>query len=330
MAEYRGLMVLSRRGSVWRRAGFAVAKRGAAALGSYMGKKVFQKSSNNASRDNVSNRSVTFQHDFDKQYSRRRAPRRVRRRAKRTLNRFNRTLVKTLGQRTAIFPQLYASGPLTPTTLNNTQNVFDVGLYGGISGSATWGGLASIAGSEGVLTKSGKLHFKSAILDIQIKNFDTQVLLCDCYEVVARKDGYNTPGADWTLALTNLNVTPSGGTVTPAMLGSTPFDAPGFGSSWLIKSKTRYRIGPENSIYLQLRDSRKWQFETDRFEYDTGAASIRVRTFAGLTKGYMFVFRSAFFDPATPKGGPIFYEMAYSTTYHYAVQDSNEDLTGSY
>lgn len=273
--------------------------------------------------------ATTFQHDASFIYGRRRAPRIVRRRARRSQRRYMHNLVNGLGQKSATFSAV-SNNQLTPTTLANSQSVFSIGLYGGILNSSTWGDLAEMATNEGLYTaQTGNIFFKSAVMEVQVRNNDTtDPLVIDVYEVIARKEGYNEPDADWVDGIFNQASTTGMGSATTGQLGITPFDAPGFCSSWLIKNKTRYRVSPGISIYLQLRDAKDYMFNTDRFEYDAGTTSVRTRMFRGLSKGYLIVARSSAVDTATPKLFPIDYDIIATKTYHFAVQKDAEDMVG--
>lgn len=279
-------------------------------------------------RSNVGTRATTFQHDASMIYRRKRAPRRVRRRAKRSAANYNHHLVAGLGQKSAVF-QALVDRNVVPVTLHDAQDIYTVGMFGGVLGSATWGDLAEIASNEGLFNKTGKIHFKSCVLETQIKNMsENDVLLVDVYEVLARRDGYNEPGDDWGEAMTNQTTISSMSSLTATELGCTPFDAPGFGSSWLIRNKTRYRISPGLSIYLQRRDAKDYKFNTSRFEYDAIAADTRVKMFANMSEGFLIVARNSDVDTATPKGGPIDYKCISTKTYHYAVEAYENDEKG--
>lgn len=289
-----------------------------------------------SSRSGTNN--VTFQHDYAHIYSRKKAPRSVRRRARKAAFSFNKRLVASLGQKTWNRSGVFASGTITPTGLGNSQSVFDLGLFGGNStGSNTWGDLYAIAAGngDGLNDVTGKLWFQSACLDVQLKNttglgegFPTAVTICvELYTVYARRDGYFFPGEDWNEAMDNQDLLDNGGAkATPLSLNATPFDAPGFGSSWLIAKKVRYRISPGNSVYLQMRDPKRKCFDTARFEWDSGSENTRIKTFKGWTRGYIFVIRSdtAVTSP-TPLLVPFSYQAIFTKNYKYAQQESNRD-----
>lgn len=274
--------------------------------------------------------AVTFQHDSKLTYRRRRAPRKVRRRARRAQKRFEKQDSKTLGLVSRVFQQVDAPATITPASLVDSQTVYTTGLYGGIPGSVGWGDIYAIANAEAVATKSGNLNFRTAHMDCQLRNSSTtNVLVADVYTVVSRKEAYNEPGEDWTQGLLSESVAAGTSAITPLALGCTPFDAPGFGSSWLVLSKTTYRISPGNSVYLTLKGRRGVFFNTDRMEYDVTNTTFRIRMFKGLSKGLMFVLRNA--DPivGTPsKLGPIDYEVITTKTYRYGIKAYATDQAG--
>lgn len=334
-------MVLSARRGVWQRAGFVpiaatMARRGAYHVGKKIGN--WMNSSSNSSSSNGGGeraaqsvpRALTFQHDSRLSYRRRKAPRRVRRRAAKAMKRFVRMDSKTLGLTSRVFPNMYAPAQIVPTGYADSQTVFTDGLYGGISGSATWGDLWAIANAEALATDSGMLNFRSARMDFQLRNASTtNVLVADVYTVVARKEGYNEPGEDWKQGLLNENTAAGTTAATPETLGVTPFDAPGFGQSWLVLSKTTYRISPGNSIYLELKGRKGLSFNTDRFEYDTTNTAYRTRMFRGLSKGLICVMRNA--DPivgSPSKLGPIDYEIVSVKSYRYGIKAYAADAAG--
>lgn len=283
-------------------------------------------------RNTPTQRSVTFQDDESTLYSRRRAPRRFRRRARRSYRRFVSNQIRSLAQKTRLFTTSFDSTKITPTGWENGQSVFSVGLYGGISASNTWGNLFEICNDQGLLTANGKVHFKSAVLDVQIRNTTDafipeqdpppQPLWVDVYTVYCRKEGYQDPGTDWTDGLLNQGNIPTTSTkITPLTVGSTPFDAPGFGSSWLIAKKKRYRISPGESAFLQMRDPKNHVFNSNRFERES--STVRVQMFRGMTKGYLMVIRSGSFQSTSPYALPFQYEILYSQNYKYVVEDSD-------
>lgn len=327
--------------------------RGALRVGRYLGDKVvnyFSRPSGKRQRSDDSSNSnrsarrgtnnVTFQHDYAHIYSRGRRSRAAVRRDRFRQYVFDKQLVASLAQKTWVRSALFQSGLITPTSVGNCQSVFTCGLYGGITTgtSNTWGDLFDIAAAvgAGLDDVTGKLWFNSGCMDLQIKNttgevgesVDPHTIVVECYTVYARRDGYNEPGEDWTLGMAAQDLLDVGGTkMTPLALNCTPFDAPGFGSSWIVGEKTRYRISPGNSVYLQMRDPKRKMFDTARFEYDSGAGATRVKMFKGWSRGYVLVVRS---DTATPDANgpicePFSFDCIFTKNYKYCIQSNERD-----
>lgn len=307
-------------------------RAGAGLLGKYVGKRLFSpRQSSSATSGSPSTNTVSFQHDFQSQYKRKRAPKRVVRRARKTANMFHRQLGKNVAQYTRSFDFIYAPATFTPTGWANSQTVYNIGIYGGnatsTSGMDTW---YQICNDAGLYNTTGKVLCKSAVLNAQILNSgNSDTLVVDAYKYVARRECYDEPGDEWTHALQNqLSATGATNDLATGSFECTPFDAPGFGSKYLILQKTRYRIAPGNSVYLQMRDSKKYSFETARFDYEQTAGAQRVKHFKGMTKGWIFVARSSLPDATNSFMGPFAMKIIHSQTYHYAFLETTDDRQG--
>lgn len=280
---------------------------------------------------------MTFQHDYAHIYSRKRAPYAVRRAAKSSSDKFKKNLVSSLGQKTYSISDVYQpSSAITPPSLNDCQTVVSLGLYGAAveSGPTTntlWSDLYIIAqgNGTGIEDVAGKLWFSNAVLDVQIRSkMETGILHLEVYTVEARREGFFDPAIDWTNAMSEQDLLDvSGVKLKPQSLNAVPFDGPGFGSSWLVSKKERFRISPGNSVYLQIRDSKNKCFDTDRFNYNPATGLPQIKMFRGFTKGYIFVFRST---EATTTGEPEVktlvpydFEIIYTKSYHFVQQESN-------
>lgn len=273
---------------------------------------------------------VSFQHDFSNQYRRKRAPRRVKRVYRRQAKNFRHQLVKTLGTYSRVFNNIEAPSTLTPTSLATSQTVTDVMLYGGSMTQSQAGRLFEICQDLLNSQSTAKVYFKSAVLNAQIRNTDSESpLIVDVYKVYCRKESYDRPGLEWAQCLTNQVVANGAGVMGTGQMGCTPWDAPGFGVKWLIGSKTRYRISPGASIYLQMRDPKNHEFETSRFDYDSGVPTNRVQMFKGLTKGFVFVARSSALDATNSFGGEINWQVITEQTYHYVINSGSFDQAGA-
>lgn len=275
--------------------------------------------------------TVSFQHDFTQQYRRRRASRKLRVLARNRSNMFHYQLAKNSAQFSRVFNLIYAPATITPTGFADSQTTFNVGLYGGKASSSTgMDSLYQIASDAVLLVRTGKILFKSAVLDCQIQNSDsTNTLVVDAYKYVARREGYDEPNLEWSQAMVN-QVTASGvaNKMTQNSLECTPFDGPGFGSKFLILDKVRYRIAPNNSVFLQMRDSKNHSFSTARFDYDASLPGPRIQMFKGMSSGWIFVARSAATDATSAFMAPINWKVISTQSYHYSLIQESSDEQG--
>jgi len=312
------------------------------------GAQSFTRTTKRRRRTDASN-NVTFQHDYAHIYSRRRAPPRVRRAARKRAYQFNKSLVGSLGQKTWVKTDYFDSGVVKPISLAYCQSLFSCGLWGakdnlGIPDNA-WGDLLSICegNGTGIEDVAGKIWFSTGVMDVQIRNAGvvedpdgendvdtTGILVVDLYTIYARKEGYSDPAQDWEEAMSQQDLLDSGGVKSqPQSLNCVPFDAPGFGSSWLVAKKMRYRISTGQSVYLQMRDSKDKCFNSDRFEYDTSALRCRMKFFKGFSRGYLMTIRSdqpKLVNPPidnTKTLKPYHFEIIYTKNYKFVQQESN-------
>lgn len=277
--------------------------------------------------------SLSYQVDQQTQYRRRRAPRRLRRRAQKFAKRVNSVINKGLGMRSWIVNN---SSEVTwvPTSVSDGQAIVGVTMYGcEPDGNVGNGDLFRIAQDSGFLpgstvNGSGKLKFRSCVLDVFIQNKDSVALYCDIYHVLCRKDHatYCDPGillnqaVNISAHLANTNVVTNGN-----LLGVTPFDCPDFGSTYIIKRKQRILIPGDGNYNTQLRDAGDYEISVEDLSGSIAALS-------GKTEGLLIVFRSAEL-PAVVEGveipGAMHYKVSYTKNYHFSIiSDNTEDRIG--
>lgn len=273
---------------------------------------------------------TSFQHDVSQVYSRRRAPRKVRAGHRKAQKNFNYKFMKTLGQRTFNVSTADTITVTAASALNVGQAIRSIVMYGGASGAINgYGDLYGIANgvSTGINVDS-KLLFKSAVLDLQIRNDDASVCCLEIYEFVYRKDCVGTCDNIWADAMANQTALYAGTKALNTLVGATPFDAPGFGSYCLITKCTRARIAPGNSVYLQKRDPKNWLFDTSRFQV-TQATGAQLNQFKGMTKGYLLVARSADVEASSPPTiGSVNLVVFSQRSYHWTQMDDAQDNQG--
>ena len=228
---------------------------------------------------------VTFESDRTRIYRRKRAPARKRRRWRKILRVNNAVDQTKLGTRTVLFNKSQAFG----NAVSGNHGVTWAALYGGNSANTVLNDLRAIWSNDPInaaptvddgATKynSTKMYFKSAVLDLTIRNTssvgnDVNVpadvpLELDIYEMssksrmvendagTALKEWNNIPET-FTEAIENTNAID--GSTDKCLLtkrGVTPWENT-FALSryrYKIHKKTKYRIGRGNSITYQFRD----------------------------------------------------------------------------
>lgn len=226
---------------------------------------------------------VTYENDRTRVYRRKRMPLKYKKKWKRMIKIDNAIDLKKSGSRTFVFNK-------PDEAINSTsgkQGTFSLALYGGQGNESHWSDLHYVGYDESVdddptaakgvtLHPTTKVYFQSAVLDVTIrntsfKNTDADVpvvpLEVDIYEMTSSKfwmerDGATTLKAFTTLkdifeeakgerqGIDNRNVAEFNDR------GMTPFDCTHAISQYGLKilKKTKYRIGPSNTITYQMRD----------------------------------------------------------------------------
>ncbi len=225
---------------------------------------------------------VTFENDRQGVYRRKRMPTKYKRRWKRLIRLDNAIDLKKSGSRTFVFNK-------TATSSNNNSarhGETSVPLYSAQSDFSEWSDLHYIGineqdgtdptAAEGLtLHPTTKLYFQSAVLDLTIRNTShnndvptvpSVPLEVDIYEITSSKKWmerdaaslvkYNSlssifqEGQGDRLGINNLNA------ADYRDRGMTPFDCTAAVAQYGLRilKKTKYRIGPGNTITYQMRD----------------------------------------------------------------------------
>lgn len=300
-------------------------------------------------RNGTSGRGVTFEHDRQRIYRKKRMPWKKKRRWRRFIRKVNAVDERELGTRTVV-----NNKTVTPVnvTLPNTQHVFGVTLYGQESSDSFNNDLRNIQTLEntadptsaaGVNIGSGtKFMFHSGVLDMTIRNV-TQVyndvgvpslstdgtLEIDVYEITSGVQwDFNgaaigeivdafTDGSGETKVL-------NGGTngVDISDRGATPWDIPQTLSKYRMKimKKTKFRISVGNTFTYQVRDPRRRVTVKSRLAENIGANK------PGWTKHLMFIAKLV---PGLTLGtneGEYGIRLSYGITrkYMYKIEGANQ------
>jgi len=281
---------------------------------------------------------TTFQEDYRSLYNRRRAPRRVRNRARRSFQRFTYMLDKTQGMTSSIINN-FASGTTSPSTpFTGCQAVYGIGMYGTSASSSASDFNSDLyklyidaTGSAPTTSLANfKFRFRACIMDFVVKNTGAASMYLEVYQCVARaRSGTSDPAGAWSDAV-NLELGAGNGVATTINVNSgykvTPFDAPGFGSYYLIKSRKKFFISAGNSVSWQVRDAKNYVI--------TGAQVLQSKALPGITEGCILVGYGADVNSWASNaaiGVPTAasFDTSCVKTYHFTYTTQNNDILGA-
>lgn len=227
-------------------------------------------------RRRTSGLGITTQHDERRIYRKHFMPKWKRRRWKRFKNKVLAISEKDLGSRTVLFNATYTFANQDPAL----HNMFSLALYPNSSTVGYLNDLDQIANDEvgtwtaatgGVVDKTSKFIFKSAVMDITFRNsssFNTAPIAdakleTDIYEVLVNGVTDDSSGTYTSLqALFNaaagdtLNIGGAGTGILFNRRGSSPWDFPMALSKWKIKilKKTKFMTPNNDTFTYQVRD----------------------------------------------------------------------------
>lgn len=283
---------------------------------------------------------TTFQEDYRSLYNRRRAPRRVRNRARRSFQRFTYLLDKTQGMTSSVINN-FASGTTSPTSpLTGSQAVYGIGMYG-TSASLSAGDFNSdlykiYDDASGATPTSSNaamtLRFRACIMDFVVKNTGSNPMFLEVYQCVARKDGASCDAsAEWQTAFS----AETSGTVGTALTSITsykvtPFDAPGFGIYWYVKSRKRFYISAGNTVAWQVRDPKNYVIKGEEI---LKATTLKNRTEACILVAYgadVVSWSSVSMGQSASIGVPTScaFDINCIKTYHWTYTSLSTDNVG--
>lgn len=281
--------------------------------------------------------SLSEQRDVTTLYRRKRAPRRVRRGARRALKRFTYQMDKMQGMKTCV---ITAAAQLagSPTNLATGQGAVGITMYGyntntfagnidPANGDMGWIFARENGAYPTAATGSRKLRFRSVTMNYTVQNVYEEGVYMDIYFVIARKNNGSTsdPATEWQEAIAQQ----SAGNMPTAITGNsyyglTPFDGPGFGRYWLIKSRKRVFIQPTEIYSFQQRDAGNYVLNMDDL--------LDIKVKSNLTEGVLIVFSNPNVDAVTTPGTPVpggwLCNLTCTKTYHYTETTSSVDAIG--
>lgn len=239
---------------------------------------------------------VTVQHDARQIYRKRRMPRRMKRKWKRFTRSVHAVAEKDLGSRTVVFNRAQTFSNVT----NGNQGLGYLALYSGNGAGDTWmrdlsnisindnSGTTDLRATGDFIYLSTKFIFKSAVLDITIRNTSTYTAVAtpvlssnaklelDIYEILSGREwiDYDVTPTETAQAFSDLtavfaqgagetdNISGGAGLGTGLSIlqrGTTPWDLPQALSRFRLKilKKTKYFIPNGDTITYQLRDPKR-------------------------------------------------------------------------
>lgn len=319
-------------------AGYA-ARAGLKRLGEYAGN-AFKRWKNGGSQKKSYRKgrmvgSLTEQRDFTNLYRRRRAPRRLRARARRFAGKVNHVIDRGLGMKTCIIPNS-SQISWSPTGYSDGQKSVGVTMYGYNTnsyasnvdpgnGDIPWIFARENGAYPTSTSGSRKLRFRSCCIDYSIQNTFNEGVYMDIYYVICRQSNgaSSDPAVVWDNSINEqLAGNMPNGITNKNYYGVTPFDAPGFGRFWLVKSRKRVFIQPSEIYSFQTRDAANYYLNMDDI--------LDVKCKKYVTEGVIFVFHNPYVDTtsgAVPGGGQV--QLSYVKTYHYAEVFVDQDTIGA-
>lgn len=279
--------------------------------------------------------SLSEQKDTTSLYYRKRAPRSVRNKARKAMKMFTYHMDKIQSMKTCIITDSRTIVH-TPTGLSDGQVVHGVTMYGYNTntyaantdkgnGDMWWIFARENGGDPTVSSGSRKLRFRSCCINYTVQNLGDYGMYLDLYFVIARKNNGSTsdPAVEWTEALNIQNVGNMPNAITShGYYQVTPFDAPGFGRYWLVKSRKRVFMQPNQIYSFQQRDAGNYVLNmSDLFD---------VKMKSNLTEGVIMVFSNPTMDnTSSPIPQPVEFCYTATKTYHYTETSSSVDAIGT-
>lgn len=281
--------------------------------------------------------SLSEQRDVTTLYRRSRAPRRVRRGARKNFKRFMYNMDKLQSMKTCIITaSTQVNG--SPTGLADGQGRVGITMYGYNTntyaanidtgnGDIPWIFARENGAYPTAASGSRKLRFRSCTMNYTIQNTFDEGVYMDIYFVIARKNNGSTsdPAVEWNAAIASQ----SAGNMPTAITTNnyyqvTPFDSSSFGRYWLVKSRKRIFMQPQEIYSFQQRDAGNYVLNMEDI--------LDVKVKQNLTEGVILVFHNPFVDtttiPGTPVPGGYQCQVTCTKTYHYTETSSSVDTIG--
>lgn len=305
------------------------------------------------SKQGTSGIGVTAQHDARLIYRKRPMRGRKKRNWKKFTNKVHAVSEKDLGSQTAIFNVNLTA----PNTTSGQQVRTSFALYGMASATTTWfndldqigASLTTAVDTPGTglsVSPSTKIIFKSAVLDLTIRNGSTvatapgitsltsearmEVDVYECLVSRADEEGVTYGNILDLFAQNSVRTDPTGGAGTEidiSQRGVTPFDTTYSLSNFGIQilSKRKYQISNGDQVTYQIRDPRRHVLPQRELQSTEGFNK------RGLTRCLIVIGKLApglpIGLPATPGNYQEILNYGLTRKYLYKVENYSEDRT---
>lgn len=260
--------------------------------------------------------SLTNQFDSRTLYRRKSAPRRVVRRTKQFSNRVTGVQIKNAGTQIILKE---SSGTLTSAANNQTIHCFY--MYGSVDSTGEFDDLTAI-NSEYVGAENKKYHFRSCVMDLEIKNHtSTDTMIFEVYEFILRRSvPKNATDASLTTWFRSQYADPDviGNALVSAVIGMGPFQNSTAMSYMKIIKKKMFVLSAGQVYTLQLRNHSINQLYADNISDYYGIRN--------WTKGYIISSHCLFNGTVSPAAS---YTYLCRRWYNLAVLESSTAGLGS-
>lgn len=270
-----------------------------------------------------SGRGITAQHDVSRIYNKRYMPRRKKRVWKRFVRKVHSVNQKLLGTRSIIMnSQILPDAPAVAF-----QNYATFCLYGlrGNNGLADtpngYSDLKRIVTADTSIPTTGKVLFKSAVLDATFTNDGENPLELDIYELSFSKDKHGYYDVDSAIVDAENTVPDITNALTLKSRGATLFEFPQAISNLGMKilKKTKYFLSSRQSCTYQIRDPKNHVLEKMQLTDDSFPNSF---AWKGKTRVICAVFKG------TPNTGGASLAIGVTRKYSYCVLEQTGDKEG--
>lgn len=315
-----------------------------AARGAYqVGRHIYNQASGNSLGSKVGRRMVTAppttnQTNIRTTYKKKPLPSAVKKRARKRYKRFRHMQFRAIG----VAHQVYRWAERV-TTADDKQGMNVLCLRGANGTFEKEFHLKALADNMVTSTSTSQQQYKgmsylyNSVMDYQIRNSSDQVVICDMYHFVCKKDLPKEDAAisgstdreikNMLIRCKDLNFpsyTDTTGAQTNATIdeiGITPFQCPDFCQYFTITKKEHLQLNANQISTGQIKSQKRLFYSTDLVE--------NLNAMKGQTMGVVFVFRSTFDGDPTVLDYPGV-DLDFSAQWTYALKRTARNMDSLY